>query len=102
MEFTHVFPFRTVPMWSIQRASIAALDVVVHIDHDGTRLRCISDPYMYEVPIGHDYQQHRNDVANDGCAADNDQCRTRDIDTWTLFDSWDIHSAMAALEGTRD
>ena len=34
MEFTHVFPFRTVPMWSIQRTSIAALDVVVHIDHD--------------------------------------------------------------------
>ena len=53
---------------------------------------------MYEVHIGRD----RNDMANGGCVADNDQYRTKGIDTWTLFDSQDIHSAMAALEGTRD
>ena len=34
MEFTNVFPFRTVPVWSVQRARVAALGVVVHIDHD--------------------------------------------------------------------
>ena len=53
---------------------------------------------MYEVHLGRD----RSDMANGGCVADNDQYRTKGIDTWTLFDSQDIHSAMAALEGTRD